>query len=75
MQYSIVTNIVDFILRIIDTEEDFTMIVEKLKTMKPYIIRLAAVGRQVRNREIDDNYLNLYISIENYKLNIGLEKK
>jgi len=51
------------------------MIVEKLKTMKPYIIGLAAVGRQVRNREIDDNYLNLYISIENYKLNIGLEKK
>ena len=37
-------NVVDSILRIIGTEEGFTTIVEKLKTIKPYIIELAAVG-------------------------------
>ena len=49
MQHSTVTNAVDSILRIIDTEEDSTTIVEKLKTMKPHIIGLAAVGRRARN--------------------------
>ena len=42
-------NIVDSILRIIGIEKGSTTIVEKLKTMKPYIIGLAAVGRRVRN--------------------------
>jgi len=51
MQYGTVTNAVDSILRIIGTE-DSTTIVEKLKTMKPYIIGLATVGRRVRNKNI-----------------------
>ena len=49
MRYSTVTDAVDSILRIIDTEEGSTTMVEKLKTMKPYIIELAAVGQRVRN--------------------------
>ena len=36
-------NIVDSILRIIDTKEDSIIIVEKLKTIKPYIIGLVVV--------------------------------
>ena len=44
-------NAVDSILRIIGTEEGSTTTVEKLKTMKPYIIGLAAVGRRVRNNK------------------------
>ena len=36
-------NAVDSILRIIGTEEDSMTIVEKLKTIKPYIIGLATV--------------------------------
>ena len=43
VQYS--KNAVDSILRIIGTEEDSITIVEKLKTMKPYIIGLAIVGQ------------------------------
>ena len=42
-QYSTVTNTVDSILRIIDIKEDSITIVEKLKTIKPYIIGLAVV--------------------------------
>ena len=51
-----VTNVVDSILRIIGTEEGSTTTVEKLKTMKPYIIGLAAVGRRVRNKSLILNY-------------------
>ena len=42
-------NAVDSILRIIDTEEDSMIIVEKLKTIKPYIIGLAVVEQRVCN--------------------------
>jgi len=42
-------NAVDSILRIIDTKEGSIIIVEKLKTIKPYIIRLAIVEQQVCN--------------------------
>ena len=42
-QHSTVTNAVDSILRIIDTEEDSTIIVEKLKTIKSYIIKLVII--------------------------------
>ena len=69
MQYSTVTNVVDSILRIINTEKGFTTIVEKLKTIKPYIIGLAAVEQRVRNinkqktnnykSTINKNYLKL----------------
>ena len=48
-QHGTVTNAVDSILRIIGTEEGSTTTVEKLKTMKPYIIGLATVGQRVRN--------------------------
>jgi len=53
-------NAVDSILRIIDTEEGSTTIVEKLKTMKPYIIGLAAVGRRVRNSNIYIQFVFFY---------------
>ena len=49
MQYSTVTNAVDSILRIIGTEEGSTTTIEKLKTMKSYIIGLVAVEQRVRN--------------------------
>jgi len=45
MQHSTVTNVVDSILRIISIEEDSTIIIKKLKTIKSYIIELVVVGR------------------------------
>jgi len=44
MQQGAVTNAVDSILRIIITEEGSTTTHEELKTMKPYISGLAAMG-------------------------------
>jgi len=49
-RHGTVTNAVDSILRIIGTEEGSTTTYEELKTIKPYIIGLAVMGRLlVRN--------------------------
>ena len=48
-QHSTVINAVDSILRIIDTKEDSTTIVKKLKTIKPYITKLTIIEQQVYN--------------------------